>query len=172
MLHLLHVTLRAGPRLSLLAKSGTRTWLDTQISLTEYKNRAAHLVLNLKGVCSVSDAKFALLLDPLKKRWKRSRSKLIVALLDRDSHQFTAGSFESIIASCSTVSAYDARSVTMARPYVFSTDSTLFYNSFVPRTSWDIRSTMLQTGLMFLPFLWKSPGSLPKQTNFCARNIC
>lgn len=106
------------------------------------QNKATRFILNLKGICGITESKEKVSLLPLEQRRKNARIKLLHMILSNDDKfRDLIDSFDQLMACSQSSHGHSTRSVTLSTPYVFPTNSSYFHHSFLPKTSRDLRSS-------------------------------
>jgi len=107
--------------------------------LERVQRQAARFIGGIRGVCSVTKALDELEIDALSIRRKSARIRLLHNILSNDVHSSLSQSFDQLTAQQSSLHDHNTRSTTNSAPLAFSCNTTQFYNSFIPRTSRDMR---------------------------------
>jgi hypothetical protein len=102
------------------------------------QNRAVRFVCDLRGICSVSEARAEIELESLEERRRNQRKKFLLNLLAGENcHPALDSAFPELEAVsslfCST------RSAASGMPSAVTCNSTVFHQSFLPRTSRELR---------------------------------
>ena len=112
-------------------------FLVKHISQIEFiQRRAVRFICNLKGVASVTEARENIQLEALEIRRKRARLNLLINILSNSTHSALIGSFNFLM---SQPHQYDTRSSRSNAPKAIACNTNTYFNSFIPRTSRDIR---------------------------------
>ena len=109
-----------------------------QNMLEQVQSKAVRFILNLKGICSITDSRESLGLLSLQDRRKSKRINLFMQILSDNTHSVLIDSFNQLCTS--RQAEHTTRSVAHYNNlYVFQTNLNFFHNSFIPRTSRDLR---------------------------------
>ena len=103
-----------------------------------FQNKAIRFILDLKGICSISDARNLLEIETLSERRKTARTSLLMKIISGDSES------TAIIRECFTdlvTNQHDhfTRLSQSSVPFTLQSNLLPFHNSFVPRTTRDLR---------------------------------
>jgi hypothetical protein len=109
--------------------------------LESVQSRAARFVLDLRGISSVSAAKIDLGLDLLEERRRRSRVRLFNNILGGPLSD--NNSLSQLADCCTHDTTHFTRSAARAVPYAVTTNNSFYQNSFIPRTSRDLRNSQI-----------------------------
>ena len=102
-----------------------------------------HFILDLKGICSISDAQKLLEMETLSERRKAARLSLLMKIISGDSES------SAIIRECFTdlvTNQHDhfTRLSQSSVPFTLKSNLLPFHNSYVPRTTRDLRLSTVQ----------------------------
>lgn len=104
------------------------------------QNKAIRFILNLKGRCSITDARNRLNLSTLEQRRKDHRLQIFLRVLQHNNHQSFSELYDLANATLSSpTNTHATRSKSMNIPLAVSANSNIFYHSFIPRTARDLR---------------------------------
>lgn len=107
--------------------------------LERVQRQAVRFICDIKGVDSVTEGREVLGLLPLEERRKQARLKLLGQILDNSRHSFLKDSFNQIVPISSESISHNTRSVLKNQPKAMSANHNFLHNSFIHRTSRDIR---------------------------------
>ena len=100
------------------------------------QRRAVRFISNLRGREGVTSEREALGLELLQDRRK---VKLLLKILSSDTHSPLAGNFDIITVQQTALHSHVARSVTSSKPLATTATKQVYFNSFLPKTSRDLR---------------------------------
>ena len=113
-------------------------FLVKHISQIEFiQSRAVRFICNLKGVASVTEARENMQLEALDIRRKRARFNLLMNILSNNTHSALIESFDFLM---SQPHQHDTRMSRSCTPQAITCNTNTYFNSFIPRTSRDIRA--------------------------------
>ena len=99
---------------------------------------ALRFICNLKGICSIEEARKSVELDTLEERRRASRRQLFLRILAGENvHESLSRCFPGLVA---TVQGCQTRASLAEMPQAFSANYDGYLHSFIPRTSREIRS--------------------------------
>ena len=100
------------------------------------QNKAIRFILNLKGRCSISEARENLGLPTLESRRMHQRIKMLHYIIEQSDQLSSFSELKSIINLwfSSTNNTHETRSQSQGQPIAIFTNTNIFYHSFVPRT--------------------------------------
>ena len=101
------------------------------------QHKAVRLILNLKGICNITEGLKKLELPTLENRRTTSRKSTLIKFLENsDKHQSLIDFYNKLITSNECA---HTRSATKGLPKAVMANTDIFYNSFMPRTMRDLR---------------------------------
>jgi len=112
------------------------------------QHRAIRFILNLRGICSITEARAELNLDTLEERRRGSRKNLFLRIMAGDNeHPALAQCFPELCFNAhGEVGVFcNTRAATNRDPIAIQCRSTALLNSFIPRTSRELRATTTHT---------------------------
>ena len=102
------------------------------------QNKAMRFILNLKGICSMTDARENLGLETLSDRRKTARISLLMKIIADDTES-SAVIRDSLSEFLTNPHDHYTRMSQSSVPFTLQTNLQLFHYSFVPRTTRDLR---------------------------------
>ena len=104
------------------------------------QNKAIRFILNLRGICSISEAKADLKIDSLESRRYASRTRSLANIMSHpEYHGALFDDLSSMFSLTDAEHVHVTRSISNSLPRSVTTNTNLFYNSFLPRTARELR---------------------------------
>ncbi len=114
------------------------------------QNKAIRFILNLRGICSISEAKAGLKIDSLESRRYASRTRSLANIMSHpEYHGALFDDLSSMFSLTDAEHVHVTRSISNSLPRSVTTNTNLFYNSFLPRTARELRLSQLVGGACF-----------------------